>query len=287
MLETISRTRDPQFPDSAPISWKEGQGANYTPPAELNRIDIFRQPLSFLHGNPITKFMVKGLMLASSKSVLSIEGNPDHISSKNDPFIAVLNHNQRIEAVLIPALLYFYRLGKPIHFMADWNWLLMPGIRLMYRKSGTICIYRKDIKPKFLNVLKPLYREKEPAFDRALARLKAGSPVGIFPEGTVNRDPDRLMRGLPGAAQMAMASGAPIVPMGLSFPNIEAGKPIPDGASMILHIGEPLPAPELTGEDRIDKRTARDFHASIMGAVADLCGKTWSPSANKRRRYVV
>lgn len=53
------------------------------------------------------------------------------------------------------------------------------------------------------------------ALDVAVERLRAGACVVIYPEGTVTRDPSRWpMTARTGVARLALASGAPVVPVG-------------------------------------------------------------------------
>ncbi len=54
------------------------------------------------------------------------------------------------------------------------------------------------------------------ALDVAIETIRAGALAGIFPEGTVNPDPAAgLVRGGKGAARIALATGAPVVPVGI------------------------------------------------------------------------
>ena len=52
------------------------------------------------------------------------------------------------------------------------------------------------------------------SLDTALGVLAEGGAFGIYPEGTRSRD-GRLYRGRTGVAQLALTSGAPVVPVGL------------------------------------------------------------------------
>ena len=55
-----------------------------------------------------------------------------------------------------------------------------------------------------------------PAIEEALATIRAGALAGIFPEGTVNPDPIAgVQRGRRGVARIALATGAPVVPVGM------------------------------------------------------------------------
>lgn len=54
------------------------------------------------------------------------------------------------------------------------------------------------------------------ALDVAVETIRDGALAGIFPEGTVNPEPDAgLSRGRRGAARIALATGAPVVPVGI------------------------------------------------------------------------
>jgi 1-acyl-sn-glycerol-3-phosphate acyltransferase len=64
----------------------------------------------------------------------------------------------------------------------------------------------------------PLTRGKADAgaLDEAVATIGAGALAGIFPEGRVNPDPDGgLQRGRRGVGRIALATGAPVVPVGV------------------------------------------------------------------------
>ena len=232
----------------------------------------------------ITQIIVRGMNMLGSVNIKGVFGNIETAALAEKPYVAVLNHNQRLEALIVPAALLHLRNGYPIHFLADWNFMIMPGVATMYRHSQVILVTKKDIKPRFLNPLRNLWKRDTPPNEQALHLLKQGASVGVFVESTINRDPSRLMRGVPGAAKMALDAGVDVLPIGIRFPNLKPGKPIPDGAAMTLHIGERI-APVMKGSEP-DKRDVLEHHTRIMEALAEVSGKTWNPKANKRRRYV-
>jgi len=232
--------------------------------------EIFRRPLPHQNGRWLTRLFIKGFLALYRNRSAAIEGF-EHISPDCDPFILVANHSQRPEAVLVPAALFFHRQGKPVHFMADWNFKLIPGVSTIYSCGQIITVDRKPAKPKFLNVFRPWLTDKVSAPKRAQERLEAGSPVAIFPEGTVNRSTDVLLKGHPGAAQLSLKTGAPIVPMGIRFPEVPAGRKIRDSDRMSLHVGPPMPPPsrqELSGRGGL-----RKWHLAIMEEISRLSGK--------------
>jgi 1-acyl-sn-glycerol-3-phosphate acyltransferase len=51
--------------------------------------------------------------------------------------------------------------------------------------------------------------------DEAVATVSAGAIAGIFPEGTVNPPGGPLLRGRTGVARIALAAGAPVIPVGM------------------------------------------------------------------------
>ena len=54
------------------------------------------------------------------------------------------------------------------------------------------------------------------ALDEAVATVRSGAVAGIFPEGTVNPDPGGpRLRGRTGVARIALAAGAPVIPVGI------------------------------------------------------------------------
>lgn len=64
----------------------------------------------------------------------------------------------------------------------------------------------------------PLNRGKSDAgaLGEAVATIRSGAVAGIFPEGKVNPDPDGgLQRGRRGIGRIALATGAPVVPVGI------------------------------------------------------------------------
>src|SRR5262249_49760606 len=97
------------------------------PPREL-----LRWPLP--HQGALGRVVVRMLALLGSRQVLAISGL-EHIQPVRDPFILVLNHSTMIESLIVPALLVLSRDGRLIHFLADWNYRLIPGVGLIYKRA--------------------------------------------------------------------------------------------------------------------------------------------------------
>lgn len=199
----------------------------------------------------------------------------ERVLPEHDPFILVANHGSRREALYLTAALMLARGGRPVHFLADWNFRLIPGVGYLYRRSGAITVTRKDARPRLLNRLKPRYLDATGPLEQARARLQAGAPIALFPEGTVNRHPGRLLRGRYGAARLSLETGVPILPVGIRFLGEPlAGRRADSASSMEIRIGAPCPPPPCApGPAPI--AAVRLWHERVMTEIAVLCGKAW------------
>lgn len=239
-----------------------------TPAPGDGTLALLRRPLPELRG--FDTWLARGVGLLAAGQV-RIRSGARHIAADRDPFVLALNHGTRREAVLVPTLMMLLRGGRRIHFLADWNFALIPGVGLLYTRSGVITVTRKSVRPRFLNVLKPLYQSPVPPMEQARQMLVAGRSVGIYPEGTVNRDPERLLRGRNGAAWLSLETQAPVVPVGIHYVRDRGPAGLPR-LRLELDIGAPLhPPSSLTA----DPPGTRAWHGEIMTAISRLSGKSW------------
>ena len=84
-----------------------------------------------------------------------------------------------------------------------------------------------------------------PALEAALTAVKEGVLLAVAPEGTVNPDPDTLMRIRSGVARIALPSGAPVVPVGIwgthrRWPSAGPFWGRPWRPRLVIVFGEPL-----------------------------------------------
>ncbi|MEM8934367.1 MAG: lysophospholipid acyltransferase family protein [Acidobacteriota bacterium] len=244
--------------------------------------DLMERPLP--HIDRVTRFFVRVGLRRSLQQVIEVRGL-EYIEESQDPFLVVANHSQRFEAVMLPAILMWHRHGRRIYYMADWPMMLVPGVGLMYRAGKIIPVFNKSAKPPFLNALKPLYQRRHPgtAWERASAILQAGHPVGVFPEGTMNRHPRTLLRGRAGAAMLALENGVPVVPVGIRFPENDGTQPIGDRDRMTIEVAPPITADADRDGNTVSKRAAVAFHEKIMRELERLSGKAWNPRGPRRR----
>jgi 1-acyl-sn-glycerol-3-phosphate acyltransferase len=193
----------------------------------------------------------------------------EYLQNTPGPCILCLNHSCRTEALLIPAMLWFQLGGRPVHFLADWNFMLYPGLGFLMRQGQVIPVGRKPARPRFLNRLKKFYVPAGNSLDRAREILARGGIVGIFPEGTVNRHPRQLLAGCLGAARLAQQTNVPLIPIGVRRPLHHGQRPICGRDKMQLIIGPPLPPSKDSSRAALNQH-----HQRLMTALSQLSGKT-------------
>lgn len=120
----------------------------------------------------------------------------------------------------------------------------------------------------------PIRRQKArssmAALDTAAALLDGGELVGIYPEGTRSRD-GMLHKGHTGVAHLALATGAPIIPVGLvgtdEVQPIGRGVPHRSG-KVTVRFGEPIdPERYLAGGKRRRRQQMTD---DVMASIATM-----------------
>ncbi len=197
----------------------------------------------------------------------------DRLVNAKDPFVVVMNHNNYLESLLIPIVLVWYREGRPIRFLADWNFLMVPGVSFIFRCGQIIPVTQKDARPRFLNGLKKILVKGERGFPLAKRTLQQGGSIGLFPEGTRNSNPKQLLTGFKGAARLSLETGCPILPAGIRFPHHQSEKPISTWAPMELHFGEMMSPPHDFNSN--PSEIIHLWHAEIMNQISILSGKHW------------
>jgi len=124
-----------------------------------------------------------------------VEGR-EHLPEKG-PVILAANHRSFLDSVFLPLVI-----RRRVTFVAKAEYFDSKKTAWFFRGVGQI----------------PIRREGGSASDRALASarevLAHGGVFGIYPEGTRTRD-GFTHRGHTGVARLAVATGAPVVPVGL------------------------------------------------------------------------
>lgn len=143
------------------------------------------------------------------------------------PLIIVANHVSFIDPPLLAA-----SIPRPIIFLAKRE-LFNHGIMgPMVRLYGALEINRERA-------------QREP-LHKLLDHLARDQPIGLFPEGTRSRG--RMRRAKPGVALVALRSGAPILPVGITgSQRVRGFRSLFTRPRIIVSIGQPFTLPVLEG----------------------------------------
>jgi len=194
----------------------------------------------------------------------------EHVPRSGAVIIAS-NHLSFIDSVVIPLVV-----PRRVRFLAKAEYFEGRGLRGL---AGRVFFHVVDAVP----VRRTGHRDAIVALEAGLAVLQDGSAFGIYPEGTRSRD-GRLYRGRTGVGWLAMASGAPVVPVTLVGTERmqPVGKRLPRIHRIRVVISEPVdPKPWLDGS--VGAGLAR---REITDAVMDRIAEHWPaervPAYNER-----
>ena len=210
--------------------------------------------------NSVTPFLsvltLAGRIFGRSLSRVRLEGAVDQIP-RDGPVILAANHASNLDAVEIGAWL-IPRLGRRIHWLGKKELFAWPIVGWTATHGGVHPVDRGGADVE--------------AFRLAQRILDEGQILFVFPEGT--RSPDGgLQEARDGLAALAIRSGAPIVPIGISGSNRvwPKGQRFPHpGGRVTIRVGSAFrPADELPPDT--DRRTAKPLVTRmIMERIAAL-----------------
>lgn len=200
--------------------------------------------------------------------------NVDHQGIENVPahggVILAANH-----LAFIDSLLLMYSLPRPVSFLGKSEYLNHPVARHLFPATGMLPLDRSGKRARV-------------TLDRADQILRGGGIVGVHPEGTRSRD-GLLGPGHKGVAQMALRSGAPVVPVGLvGTGDVQpVGKMVPSLRGKItIKWGAPIGLGPWASRRR-SAQSRRELTEAIMEGIAALSGQEQRASfADARPRPV-
>lgn len=168
------------------------------------------------------------------------------------PVILAANHRSFMDSIFLALVV-----ERPVCFLAKAEYFDDRRVAWLFRSTGQIPVRRGS----------PVGAVR--AVDEALRVLGEGGVVGVYPEGSRSRD-GRMHRGKLGPARLAVASGAPIVPVGLVGTEAvqSPGQRLPRvNKPVAIRFGSPLWLG--SNDDRRELRTGID---QVMARIAALCG---------------
>jgi len=149
-----------------------------------------------------------------------------------------------------------HQVDRVVHFMAKIEMRSWPIFGWLAIQSGVFFVRRG---------------ESDRAAQRfSLDTLRDGRPLGLFVEGTRSRD-GRLGVGKPGAAFLAIRSGASLLPVGIAgshriFPGRSR---LPHSTQVTVRIGRPFALPHIPA-GRLDRPALADGTERIMSEIEAL-----------------
>jgi 1-acyl-sn-glycerol-3-phosphate acyltransferase len=178
--------------------------------------------------------------------------------------ILVFNHVSHIDPLTAAHIVYDH--GRMPRYLAKSGLFKNRALGYFLRSAGQIPVER-------------LSKNAIGAFDAAVQAVRAGECVVVYPEGTLTRDPDLWpMVGKSGAARIALATGAPVIPIGhwgahdLLYPYAKKPHLFPR-TQITMRVGDPVPLEDLRAKpisnDVINEATRRIMDA-LTALVAEL-----------------
>lgn len=174
--------------------------------------------------------------------------------------ILVFNHVSHVDPLTAAHIVYDH--GRMPRYLAKSGLFKNPAMSRFLTAAGQIPVER-------------LSKNAKGAFDAAVAAVRAGECVVVYPEGTLTRDPDLWpMAGKSGAARIALETGAPVIPIGqwgahdLLYPYAKKPHLFPR-TQITMKVGDPVALDDLREQPRtlatINQATDR-----IMSALTEL-----------------
>jgi 1-acyl-sn-glycerol-3-phosphate acyltransferase len=159
------------------------------------------------------------------------------------PVVVAANHASMLDPFVLAAAI-----ERPLRYLAKAELWRVPLLRAWLDDVGAISVDRG--------------RSDVGAIGNAVSALEAGEAVGIFPEGGVGREgPWRR-----GAARMALAAGAPLLPVRLLDTRRALGRGTVGFPPLVALIGRPIAVPRTPPTIE----SARELTDRLRAAVAEL-----------------
>ena len=190
------------------------------------------------------------LAVAIMRAMFRLEGTGmEHVPAQG-PVLLVSNHSSVLDPPLVGGVC-----PRQLTFLAKAELFAIPGFGRLIHALNARPVRREGADAAALRV--------------ALRALEQGGALLVFPEGT--RGPEgELREPKPGAALLAVLSGAPVVPVfvrgsGQAWPR---GRRVPRPAKVRVAFGRPLRFPRPAGGDK--KEYYDSVSRSMMAAIAQL-----------------
>jgi len=216
--------------------------------------------------------IVKPLLLATTK--------PHWIDGEKIPAeggcIVVFNHISEVDPLIAAHVVYDH--GRLPRYLAKANLFKNRFLGFFLRAAGQIPVER-------------LSKNAAGAFDAAVAAVRKGELVVVYPEGTITRDPELWpMVGKSGAARIALETRCPVIPIG-QWGAQEVLAPYARKPDLFprkridMKVGDPVDLSDLYDVYDRERRAAviNQATARIMAALTDLVEEVRGETAPPER----
>jgi 1-acyl-sn-glycerol-3-phosphate acyltransferase len=186
------------------------------------------------------------------------------------PLIVASNHLSFIDSFIIPLVL-----PRHVTFIAKAQYFEGKGVKGAFVRWFLTSLGHVPVR-------RGAQRGAMGALELALEVLEHGGAFGIYPEGTRSKD-GRLYRGRTGIGWLVLASGAQVVPLGIS--GTDRMQPI--GAKLprirprpTVRIGKPMDFTQY--RDLPPARARRAITDDVVSAIRELSGQEYAGVYNDR-----
>jgi 1-acyl-sn-glycerol-3-phosphate acyltransferase len=174
--------------------------------------------------------------------------------------VVALNHLSHVDP--LTAAHFAYNHGRLPRYLAKSGLFKNKFLSYFLRSAGQIPVER-------------LSRNAVGAYDAAVAAVRQGECVVVYPEGTITRDPDLWpMTGKSGAARIALETGCPVIPVGqwgaqhLLAPYAKKPDLFPR-KKIVMLAGDPVDLSDLVPKERTPE-VVQEATDRIMAAITRL-----------------
>ncbi|MCW2815756.1 MAG: 1-acyl-sn-glycerol-3-phosphate acyltransferase [Nocardioides sp.] len=181
--------------------------------------------------------------------------------------VIALNHLSHIDP--LTAAVFTHDHGRLPRYLAKSGLFKNKALGRFMRAAGQIPVHRAS-------------SSAVGAYDAAVAAVRAGECIVVYPEGTITRDPDLWpMVGKSGAARIALETGCPVIPVGqwgaqdLLAPYAKKPDLFPRKTIHIV-VGDPVDLADLQGRPRTAEvltEATRRIMDDITTLVAGIRGE--------------
>jgi len=212
-----------------------------------------------------------GLGVAIVRPALLATTKPNWIDGHKIPAsggcLVVLNHISHVDPLTAAHILWDH--GRIPRYLAKSGLFKNKALGAFFRSAGQIPVER-------------LSRNAVGAYDAAVAAVRAGECVVVYPEGTITRDPATWpMTGKSGAARIALATNCPVIPIGqwgaqevlapyAKLPDIFPRK------TVTMKVGDPIDLSDLAAQEptpAVVAAATERIMDTITGLVAEVRGE--------------